>query len=174
MSPDAARTPHAVVTDDRPPSSDPAVDTDWLSTLAGEALEASAITGPAELAVTLVDVDEITRLNQEHLGGTGPTDVLSFPMDGPDAPDLDETNGAGPIPWTLGDIVICPQIAAAQAPDHAGTFHDELALLCVHGILHVLGWDHADPDAARAMRAEEARVLEVVHGPVAAGTEVPS
>lgn len=166
-----ARYPHAVVTDDRPPSSDPAVDTGWLSTLAGNALQAAGIDGPAELAVTLVDVDTITRLNREHLDGDGPTDVLSFPLDGPDRPP---SGDGGPVPWTLGDVVICPQVAARQAPDHAGSFTDELALLCVHGILHVLGHDHAEAGEARVMRDEEARILGIVHRPVGAGTEVPT
>lgn len=167
-------SPRAVVTDDRPPSSDPAVDASWLSTLAGNALRALGVPASAELAVTLVDVDEITRLNREHLGGDGPTDVLSFPMDGPDGPPPGDRGADGAMPWTLGDVVICPAVAAAQAPDHTGDLSDELALLCVHGILHVLGHDHAEPDEARVMRAEEDRVLRLVHGPVAAGTEVPT
>jgi probable rRNA maturation factor len=73
----------------------------------------------------------------------------------------------------LGDIVICPSVAAANAPEHAGTLDDELALLVVHGVLHVLGHDHAEPDEAREMRAIEADLLARFHGPVAAGTEIP-
>lgn len=163
--------PRAIVTDDRPPNSGPPVDPIALTTLTEAALVELGVTGPAEVAVTLVDVATITGLNRAHLGGDGPTDVLSFPMDDPgvEAPDP----GPDGIPRLLGDVVICPQVAAANAPGHAGTFDDELALLCVHGLLHLLGWDHAEPDEARAMRAEEARVLTVVHRPVAAGTEIP-
>lgn len=166
-------SPRAVVADDRPPSSDPAVDSRWLSDLAGRALVALGITGAAELAVTLVTVERITELNRAHLGGAGPTDVLSFPMDGRQPPAGGDGGEGGGPPWTLGDVVICPQVAAEQAPGHAGTLEDELALLCVHGILHVLGHDHAEVDEALIMRAEEARVLEVVHRRVGAGTEVP-
>ncbi len=145
------------------------MDTDALGRLAEAALAELDVGDAGELTLTLVDEATIAALNVEHLGGTGPTDVLSFPMDGP-------TEGARPptgVPRLLGDIVICPTVAAANAPDHAGTFEDELALLCVHGILHVLGWDHAEADEARAMRAVEARVLTAVHHRVPAGTEVP-
>lgn len=138
------------------------------------ALRTAGVSGPAELAVTLVDVATITALNVEHMGADGPTDVLSFPID--DTPPVGPVGGPSgdQPPRLLGDVVICPEIAHRNAPDHAGEFADELALLCVHGILHVLGWDHAEPGEARAMRAEEARILSLVHRPVAAGTEIPT
>lgn len=138
--------------------------------MAQRGLDAAGVTGPAELAITLVDVATISALNGEHMGVDGPTDVLSFPID--DTP-LAGLAGNQP-PRLLGDIVICPEIAARNAPEHTGDFDDEVALLCVHGILHVLGWDHAEPGEARAMRAEEARILGIVHRPVAAGTEIPT
>ncbi len=163
----------AVVTDDRPPDSVPPVDLDAFARLVEGALDASGVTPPAEVAVTLVDVGTITRLNEEHLGGVGPTDVLSFPLEAPGGSDFGDPTPVG-APRLLGDIVICVEVAAANAPDHAGTFADELALLGVHGVLHVLGWDHATVDDAVAMRAEEARILARVHRPVAAGTEIPS
>ncbi|MBS1847100.1 MAG: rRNA maturation RNase YbeY [Actinobacteria bacterium] len=159
-----------MVTDDRPPNTPPFVDLDALRRLAEASLDALGVTGPAELSVTLADVDTITDLNVEHLGGDGPTDVLSFPMD-PAGGDRDPVVPG--VATMLGDVVICPEVAAANAPAHAGTFQDELALLCVHGILHVLGWDHAEPDEATAMRAEEARVLGLVHRPLSVGTEIP-
>lgn len=161
--------PRAIVTDDRPPDSRPTVDIDALAVLAEAALDALGVTGRAELSVTLVDESTIAELNRDHLGATGPTDVLSFPLEDPDAVDP-IVPGASRL---LGDLVICPAVAAANAPEHAGSFDDELALLCVHGILHILGWDHAERDEARAMRAEEARVLGLVHREVAAGTEIP-
>lgn len=161
--------PRAIVTDDRPPDSEPVVDGDALARLVEAALVELEVTGPAELAVTLVDVETIAALNHEHLGGDGPTDVLSFPLE-----DDDDDPVVPGVPRLLGDLVICPSVAATNAPDHAGTFADELALLAVHGVLHVLGWDHATRDEALAMRTEEARVLAVVHRPVGAGTEIPS
>ena len=162
---------HASISDDRDPNavSEPEVDAAALVELAEAALGEAGVAGPAELAITLVDVDTITALNQEHLGGEGPTDVLSFPLEDADDPDPLLTGEAR----LIGDLVICPTIARANAPEHAGTFEDELALLCVHGILHILGWDHAETDDAIAMRAEEARILAAVHRPVAAGTEIP-
>ncbi|MET0159656.1 MAG: rRNA maturation RNase YbeY, partial [Acidimicrobiales bacterium] len=83
-------------------------------------------------------------------GHDGPTDVLSFSIDGP---------GAGPG-GLLGDVVVCPAVARRNAPDHAGTYEDEVALLVVHGVLHVLGHDHAEPDEAAVMRQREVTHLE--------------
>lgn len=113
-----------------------------------------------ELTLTFVDRAEISELNAEHMAADGPTDVLSFPMD-TRAPPLT-------LDRLLGDVVICPGVAAEQAPDHAGSVDDELALLVVHGILHVLGHDHADDATSAAMRAEERRLLATHHWP--AGT----
>ena len=67
------------------------------------------------------------------------------------------------MPVLLGDVVVCPAVAAEQAPTHAGTLDDELALLVVHGVLHVLGHDHAEPAEARRMRAASA-LLEATTG----------
>ena len=67
------------------------------------------------------------------------------------------------MPVLLGDVVICPDVARAQAPSHAGTLDDELALLVVHGVLHVLGHDHAEADEAEAMRAKELELLVAHH-----------
>jgi probable rRNA maturation factor len=108
-----------------------------------------------ELTLTFVDRDEIAALNAEHLGQDGPTDVLSFPLD-------DDEPQAG-VPVLLGDVVVCPAVAAEQAPRHAGTVDDELALLVVHGVLHVLGHDHAEPDETSVMRTRELALLEQHH-----------
>jgi probable rRNA maturation factor len=107
-----------------------------------------------ELTLTFIDRGDIAELNVEHMGTSGPTDVLSFPMD--DEP-LDG------VPTLLGDVVISPAVAAGQFADHAGTIDDELALLVVHGILHVLGHDHAEPDETAVMRACELDLLERFH-----------
>jgi probable rRNA maturation factor len=154
--------------DARPTDAAPPVEPERWARLAFEVLDALEVAGPAELSLSFVDADTIAALNAEHLGGDGPTDVLSFPLD-VDAPD----EPASQAPRMLGDIVICPSVAAANAPEHAGTLDDELALLVVHGVLHVLGHDHAEPDEAREMRAIEADLLARFHGPVAAGTEIP-
>lgn len=151
---------HVVVSDEQ---SEVPVDADRWAALAAAALREEGCVG--ELTLTFVDRDEIADLNAEHLGQHGPTDVLSFPLDpfGEDAPG----------PTLIGDVVICPEIAAAGAPGHAGTLEDELALLTVHGVLHVCGYDHAEPDAAAAMRARELALLVAHHwhGPAPAGFE---
>jgi probable rRNA maturation factor len=117
------------------------------------ALEAEGV--PAgRVDLHFVDRVEITALNREHLGGTGATDVVSFPYE-------DDPRAATDPDVVLGDVVICAEVAADQAPGHAGTVDDELALLVVHGVLHVLGWDHAEPDEARAMQEREAELLGV-------------
>jgi probable rRNA maturation factor len=90
------------------------------------------------------------------MGKTGPTDVLSFPLD--DEPMLDFD-----IPVLLGDIVISPAIAARQYAEHAGTFDDEIALLVVHGILHIIGHDHVDPVERTVMQKRELALLSEHH-----------
>jgi len=133
----------------------------WAA-LADAVLRAEGVSG--ELTLTFVDPAEIAALNAEHMGVAGPTDVLSFPLDAADGEPLDGT------PVLLGDVVVCPAIAAAAAPDHGGTVDDELALLVVHGILHVLGHDHAEPVETAAMRDRERALLTEHHwhGPVPA------
>ncbi len=161
------------------------VDLGRWRTLAERVLVDEGVRGGTELTVVFVDRDEMALLNEEHLGGTGPTDVLAFPLDvveglvaepaaGPGGPnrapgrrpsDLDD------LPLLLGDVVVCPSVALDQAPGHAGTLDDELALLVVHGVLHVLGWDHDEPAATERMRARERQLLEAHHwgGPAPAG-----
>ncbi|RMH77978.1 MAG: rRNA maturation RNase YbeY, partial [Actinomyces sp.] len=94
-------------------------------------------------------------LNRRHLGEDRPTDVLAFPLDA-----LDD-DPVGPV--VLGSVVVCPAVAAAQARDAGRDPDDELALLVVHGVLHVLGHDHAEPDETRRMRAAEAAALAAHH-----------
>jgi probable rRNA maturation factor len=110
-----------------------------------------------ELTLTFVDGEEMHALNAEHMGVDGPTDVLSFPLDAADAEVPDS------VPVLLGDVVVCPVVAAEQAPQHAGALDDELALLVVHGVLHVLGHDHATPAETDVMQARERELLERHH-----------
>jgi probable rRNA maturation factor len=127
---------------------------------------------PADAEVSLIFVDEeaITDLNGRFLGGDGPTDVLAFPIDDEHLPSgrHPDTGGRGPgsatepsdVPIVLGDVVVCPTVAARQAPDHAGTVDDELALLVVHGVLHLLNYDHAEEDEAASMQRRERELLD--------------
>ncbi len=125
--------------------------------------------GEAELSMLFVDEQAMTDLNKRFLGKEGPTDVLAFPIDdepieGGRSPD---SGGTGPgfttepsdLPTVLGDVVICPAVAFRNAPEHAGTYDDELALLIVHGVLHLLGMDHDDDDEAEAMEQRERQLL---------------
>ena len=140
--------------------------------LARQALAAEGVAGDAELAVLFVDEPAMAELNERFMGKAGPTDVLAFPLEDSEAVSGRSPDGstAGPdrtvgddVPLLLGDVVVCPSVAARNAPTHAGTYDDELALLLVHGILHVLGHDHAEPDETAAMQARERDLLERFH-----------
>lgn len=104
-----------------------------------------------ELSVALVDVDEMAALNERYRGVEGPTDVLSFGCDEPCSATSDE-------PITLGDVVIAPDVASRQAAELGTTVESELNLLLVHGVLHLLGYEHDTDEGAAAMQARE-RVL---------------
>ena len=108
------------------------------STLSGEGVER------AELSLSFVEEAEMAELHLRYMGEEGPTDVLSFPLDGEDAGDA----------RVLGDVVIAPAVAARNRPDAA---EDEVRLLLVHGILHLLGYDHEDADERARMWARQER-----------------
>ncbi len=148
---DSSRHVEVVVADEQ---SDVSIDATRWAALAAAVICDEGRSG--ELTLTFVDRDEIATLNAEHLGKDGPTDVLSFPLD-------DDPSDVVAGPLLLGDVVICPSIAAASAPDHAGTLDDELALLTIHGVLHVLGHDHAEDGERAAMQAAELRYLQTHH-----------
>jgi probable rRNA maturation factor len=113
-----------------------------------------------ELTLRLVDIPTITVLNEKWMGSKGPTDVLSFPMDElkpgrsrGQEPDEDQAAGY------LGDIALCPQVAEQQAPAAGHSTSDEVDLLTVHGILHLLGYDHATPEEHSEMFGIQGRLL---------------
>ena len=108
-----------------------------------------------ELCLRLVDPDTIAVLNQQWMDKKGPTDVLSFPMDelSPGKDDDEALEGY------LGDIALCPQVAEQQAPAAGHSTNDEIELLTVHGILHLLGYDHAEPDEHKEMFGLQGRLL---------------
>jgi len=142
--------------------------------LAVNVLTAEGVRGNTELTLIFVDERTMTELNAQYMGNSYPTDVLSFPLD---AVEAVRTPGPGAMskspdhqpldlsdhPLLLGDVVVCPSVAARQAPNHAGNLDDEIALLVVHGILHVLGNDHDTPSAEAAMHAREKLHLESLH-----------
>jgi probable rRNA maturation factor len=159
--PSTTDTPVTVVCADEQSEVD--LDVDRWRRLAAAVVESERARG--ELTLTFVDRDEIAALNREHMGVEGPTDVLSFPLDaGAPASNSD-------VPVLLGDVVVCPAVAAEQARRHAGSLDDELALLVLHGVLHVLGHDHADDEQTARMQQHERALLERHHwgGPSPAG-----
>jgi probable rRNA maturation factor len=135
----------------------------WVE-LARNVLIAEGVDGDAELSLLFVDVPTISGLNRRFMDADGPTDVLAFPIDDPADEGAETDAGSpGPGPLLLGDVVVCPAVAERQAPEHAGTYDDELALLVVHGVLHVLGHDHAGVDEAATMQARERELLQRFH-----------
>ena len=112
----------------------------------------------AELSILLVDEVAMERLHVQYMGEDGPTDVLAFPQDDLSAAGAREDPRDEPEAL-LGDVVLCPQVAEKQAAQAGHRTEDELHLLCTHGILHLLGYDHGDPAQEREMFAVQARLL---------------
>lgn len=124
-----------------------AVDESRILALASFALDAMHVSPDAELAIVLVDEGAMERLHVQWMDEPGPTDVLSFPMD-----ELRPGTEENPTPpGLLGDIVLCPQVAETQAAAAKHSTMDELQLLTCHGVLHLLGYDHAEPDEEKEM-----------------------
>ena len=139
------------------------VDLDRWVGLAERGLASEGVTD-GELTLAFVDETDMAELNEEHMGERAATDVLSFPLDaGLDAVTSASPRDADAEPLLLGDVVVCPSVARANAPEHAGTVDDELALLIVHGVLHVLGHDHAGADDTERMQTRELSLLEQHH-----------
>jgi len=109
----------------------------------------------AELCVKLVDEGTIAEFNSRYLGEVGPTDVLSFPMDELQPGREGEPEEEG----ILGDVLLCPQYAAARIKPGSHSVDDELHLLTIHGILHLLGYDHAEAGEEAKMFALQDRLL---------------
>lgn len=124
-----------------------AVDTERLVALATFALDELRIHPQAELSIVLVDAETMSAYHEKFMGEPGPTDVLSFPMDELRTPEPDEEPPLG----LLGDIVLCPEVTAAQAADSNRTPDDEADYLLIHGLLHLLGHDHAEPAEKKVM-----------------------
>lgn len=192
-----------------PPDGDPSVfaadeqsaepvDVAHLVRLAEAVLLAEGVRGACELSLYFLDETAMAELHERFMGASGPTDVLAFPIDddlvdpgrspdagatGPDRAPVDPSE----VPVLLGDVLVCPAVAARNAAERGGAraagaapdpfdtpngateLADELALLVVHGVLHVLGMDHADGDGAAAMQAHERDLLDRFHLPAREG-----
>ncbi|HLX89009.1 MAG TPA: rRNA maturation RNase YbeY, partial [Acidimicrobiales bacterium] len=143
--------------------------------LARHVLEAEGVRDDVEVSLLFVDEPTIAELHQRFLGKEGPTDVLAFPIDeepvpGGRSPDEGGTGPGGPlssdedaVPVLLGDVVVCPTVAGRNAVDHGVTVDDEVALLVVHGLLHLLGMDHLETVEAERMEQRERELLARFH-----------
>lgn len=133
---------------------DAVIDLSAWEALARQVLLDEGIGEDAELNLTFISTDEMTSLNEAHMDKVGPTDVLSFPLE--DDPLTGEVMLAEGQPRLLGDVLICPKVVHAQAKESPV---EEMALMVVHGVLHILGMDHQEDDEAAAMQAAERRYL---------------
>jgi probable rRNA maturation factor len=159
------------------------VDEPALARLARLVMDAEGVE-ESEISLLLVDRSVMTDLNERYMGEERPTDVLAFPIDGPSPASGPPGGPSGPrgfaaarradeddedvledeeedddAPWLLGDIVLCPAYAAEQATRHGQSLAAELELLTVHGILHLCGFDHAEPEEERVMTARTEELL---------------
>jgi probable rRNA maturation factor len=128
------------------------VDEAAIERAARHALDTMGISPEAELSILVVDVVRMTELHVQHMDLPGPTDVLAFPMDDAWA----EPDGA---PVMVGDVVLCPEVAAEQAVAAGHSTDAELAMLTTHGVLHLLGYDHEEPEEHAEMFALQAQLL---------------
>ncbi|HMK62671.1 MAG TPA: rRNA maturation RNase YbeY [Acidimicrobiales bacterium] len=147
------------------------VDVGCWAELARKVLDAEGVGDDVEVSVLFVDEPTIAELNERFLGNRGPTDVLAFPIDdeaipGGRSPDEGGTGPGGPlsseeepVPMLLGDVVVCPTMARRHAEEREHPVEDEMALLVVHGLLHLLGMDHMDSDDAEKMERREQQLL---------------
>jgi probable rRNA maturation factor len=137
------------------------VDEQAIARLSRHVLDGMRVHPLAELSILLVDEAAMTELHEKWMDEPGPTDVLSFPMDelrpGHMSGGADEDGETDP--GLLGDVVLCPSVAERQARAAGHSTGDELELLCAHGILHLLGYDHAEPDEHKEMFGLQAELL---------------
>jgi probable rRNA maturation factor len=147
---------------------DGAVDLDRWAALARAVLEDRHISGEVEVSLLFVYEPSIAALNEQFLGREGPTDVLAFPIEDEPLPGgrSPDSGGSGPGAdaedeplMLLGDVVICPAVAARNAAEQKMALDDELALLVVHGLLHLLGMDHETEREAQVMERLEHELL---------------
>ncbi|MDJ0925226.1 MAG: rRNA maturation RNase YbeY [Acidimicrobiia bacterium] len=131
-----------------------------LVELARIAMVAEELPDTTELSLTLVDEARMRELNTEFMGKDAPTDVLSFPIEDFSA-GIAPTSSPGP-PLMLGDVVVCPSVVRANAEAAGVPFEDEMALMVVHGILHLLGQDHVIEAEAEQMEQREREILSLV------------
>ena len=140
----------------------------WLQSVAEQALAAQKVSPDAELSLVIASQERVRRLNRDYLGKDVPTDVIAFSM----LPEPMAGGEPGVPPFVtppdgvshLGEVIVSYPQAVIQAEEHHHPVKKELIILIVHGVLHVLGYDHAEPDQERQMRAREAEIMSQVEG----------
>ncbi len=145
-----------------------AVDEQALVRVARHVLDRLGVSPLAELSLLLVDVEQMEKLHVRWMDEPGPTDVLAFPMDELDlrgSRGVGHGNGSGTDeqdetgPAVLGDVVLCPEVAERQGTEAGHSTAAELELLCTHGVLHLLGYDHGDPEEHAEMFGLQGELL---------------
>lgn len=140
----------------------------WLQSVAEQALVAQEVGPDAEISLVIASQERVRQLNRDYLGKDAPTDVIAFSM--LPAPTAGGESGVSPFVAPpdgvshLGEVIVSYPQAVIQAEEHHHPVKKELAILIIHGVLHVLGYDHAEPDQERQMRAREAEILNQVEG----------
>ena len=137
----------------------------WLESVAEKVLVAQGVDSRAELGLVIVGQERVRQLNLDYLGEDEPTDVLAFSM-------LPEPPGEDPAPFVappdgikhLGEVIISYPQAVIQAEEHQHSVEREIVILIIHGVLHLLGYDHDKPELERQMRAREAEILSYIEG----------
>ena len=137
------------------------VDLALIHHLAEVILEHEGYPDESEVTVMLVTDDDMTGYNERFMKRTEPTDVLAFPLETLE-PGRPPERRPGEPPITLGDVIISPDYVRRQAMEQGSEFGDELALMVVHGVLHLMGWDHANDDQAEEMEERERKLLATV------------
>ena len=134
------------------------VDEEWVKRIAQQVLEAESMTPPYEVSLVFTDSETVQRLNRDYRGVDEPTDVLAFHM----LPQK-EADSSFVLPpdgvTRLGEVIICYPQAVEQAEEQGHSVEKELALLIIHGILHLLGYDHEQPEEEKRMREREEELL---------------
>jgi probable rRNA maturation factor len=135
----------------------------WLEGIARQVLEAQGAGAEAEMGLLIATQERSRELNRDYLGEDEPTDVLAFSV-------REEAVGQSPFIHPpdgmlhLGEVIIAYPQAVSQAEEHGHPVKKELAILLIHGLLHLLGYDHDQPDSERRMRAREAELLSYIEG----------
>jgi probable rRNA maturation factor len=134
----------------------------WLRSVVETVLMAEGSSPASEVGLVIAGQDKVHELNRTYLDEDHPTDVLSFPMIPPDGgqPFVSPPDGI----QHLGEVILSLPQAVSQAREHGHSTEREIAILVIHGVLHLLGYDHAEPDQERGMRGREAEMLRLLEG----------